>query len=683
MTFVVKHSVITNAPADTTALIDGPAWDSSHSLSGQMALANGGTGSDLSVTGGSGQFVKQTSIGAGFSVGALVSSDLPTSITMTSTGNHYAPSANIQRFSDRVFVGDATANNGTQVASQPDWLTTFQIATGRSGGFIQEATCAALNGTDPQSTNTLVSGAQTSHIILDGLNAIGSITVGVNNNTAHTLAAFASYSEAYRMSGALGGATGYEIDTVNYASAVAIDPFQQVGTQTIGLQIAAGAGLSSSGQFSSSAAINIQNNNAAFLRGINFGNGSLDTGANANPDALAMPDAYSISWYNATGSKTWQLYSTHSGANGNLTLTPGGTGALVINTSVFSSGSLNISGSSGAGYLQIANQSGTPSTPTTAIRLYADNSNRFGWVGTNGFAATLDATANTASRAYVMPDAAGTVVLNSNTVTLTGKTFDTAGSGNVFKINGTTISAVTGTGSAVLSASPTLTGTINAGAIALTANSNLTLSQNTQTAFTISNTNAGSSTQSAYVLTTNAGNFTVGAGSTAAGSAAQFLWNGSGDMLFDHQNAAGGMQFRTGSTPTTAISVDVNQNVSFAASALSSSASGGIGYKTGAGGAVTQATSRTTGVTLNNVSGAITLFAAAPTVGTWVSFTVTNSTVAATDVPHVAFKSGTNTYVCNVSAVAAGSFQISFMSIAGTSSDSPVINFAVTKAVAS
>jgi hypothetical protein len=114
----------------------------------------------------------------------------------------------------------------------------------------------------------------------------------------------------------------------------------------------------------------------------------------------------------------------------------------------------------------------------------------------------------------------------------------------------------------------------------------------------------------------------------------------------------------------------------------SSGATSGVGYATGAGGAVTQGTSRTTGVTLDKVCGAITLFAAAPSVGTWVSFTVTNSAVAATDVPHVSFKSGTNTYIGHVTAVAAGSFQISFTSIVGTASDSPVINFAITKAVA-
>lgn len=34
MTLVVKHSVVTGAPADSTALVDGPAWDANHALTG-------------------------------------------------------------------------------------------------------------------------------------------------------------------------------------------------------------------------------------------------------------------------------------------------------------------------------------------------------------------------------------------------------------------------------------------------------------------------------------------------------------------------------------------------------------------------------------------------------------------------------------------------------------------------
>jgi len=107
----------------------------------------------------------------------------------------------------------------------------------------------------------------------------------------------------------------------------------------------------------------------------------------------------------------------------------------------------------------------------------------------------------------------------------------------------------------------------------------------------------------------------------------------------------------------------------------------GLGYGTGTGGAVTQATSRTTGVTLNKTNGAITLFSAAGT-ATWESFTVTNSTVAATDVVILSQKSGTDLYMLEVTAVAAGSFRISFATTGGTTTEQPVFNFAVIKAVA-
>jgi hypothetical protein len=111
-----------------------------------------------------------------------------------------------------------------------------------------------------------------------------------------------------------------------------------------------------------------------------------------------------------------------------------------------------------------------------------------------------------------------------------------------------------------------------------------------------------------------------------------------------------------------------------------STGGGGIGYGTGSGGTVTQGTSRTTGVTLNKTNGAITMFTA---VGSAVAatFTVTNSTVAATDTIILNQKSGTNLYILLVTAVAAGSFNITFLTTGGIASDTPVINFSVIKAV--
>jgi hypothetical protein len=59
---------------------------------------------------------------------------------------------------------------------------------------------------------------------------------------------------------------------------------------------------------------------------------------------------------------------------------------------------------------------------------------------------------------------------------------------------------------------------------------------------------------------------------------------------------------------------------------------GAIGYSAGNGGTVTQTTDKGTGVVLNELSGEITMDAAALGAGAIVSFPVTNSTVAATDV---------------------------------------------------
>ena len=115
--------------------------------------------------------------------------------------------------------------------------------------------------------------------------------------------------------------------------------------------------------------------------------------------------------------------------------------------------------------------------------------------------------------------------------------------------------------------------------------------------------------------------------------------------------------------------------------AVTSSGTAGVGYATGAGGTVTQATSRTTGVTLNKTTGAITMFSAAGST-TAATFTVTNSTVAATDVIILNQKSGTDLYDLMVTAVAAGSFNLTFRTTGGTTTETPVFNFAVIKAVA-
>lgn len=111
----------------------------------------------------------------------------------------------------------------------------------------------------------------------------------------------------------------------------------------------------------------------------------------------------------------------------------------------------------------------------------------------------------------------------------------------------------------------------------------------------------------------------------------------------------------------TAAAANFSGNVGVAGSLLSSSPSGGVGYKNGvgAGGAVTQATSKTTGVTLNTLAGVITMNNAALANGSAINFTLTDSSIAAADVLVLNYSAGTSGAYQLGAATAAGSAVIS------------------------
>lgn len=111
---------------------------------------------------------------------------------------------------------------------------------------------------------------------------------------------------------------------------------------------------------------------------------------------------------------------------------------------------------------------------------------------------------------------------------------------------------------------------------------------------------------------------------------------------------------------------------------------GALGYVTGAGGAVTQITSRATGVTLSKLTGQITTDSTSLAAAAEATFTVTNTLVAATDLILLNITpGGTGTPHAYVSAVAAGSFDITITNLHAATADTSadVINFAVIKGV--
>lgn len=120
-----------------------------------------------------------------------------------------------------------------------------------------------------------------------------------------------------------------------------------------------------------------------------------------------------------------------------------------------------------------------------------------------------------------------------------------------------------------------------------------------------------------------------------------------------------------------------DQNIDGADTLLSD---GQLGYTAAAQGTVTQATSKSTAVTLNKSAGRITMNGAALGATTNVTFTLNNSYISTNDILILNVSGGATSgaYNCWVSGLAAGSASITVRNItAGSLSEAVVINFAL------
>jgi hypothetical protein len=159
---------------------------------------------------------------------------------------------------------------------------------------------------------------------------------------------------------------------------------------------------------------------------------------------------------------------------------------------------------------------------------------------------------------------------------------------------------------------------------------------------------------------------------TIANGAAQTITNGYG-FYGNVASGTGRYNFYAAGTAQNAFSGDV---LIFGAGAL--------GYTSGSGGSVTQATNKSTGVTLNKTNGKITMSNAALAANTAVSFLLSNTTITANDVVVLSFGSGPGgmevNYTLSCVAVANGAYIGLRNMTAGSLSEAVVINFAVIKA---
>jgi len=105
-----------------------------------------------------------------------------------------------------------------------------------------------------------------------------------------------------------------------------------------------------------------------------------------------------------------------------------------------------------------------------------------------------------------------------------------------------------------------------------------------------------------------------------------------------------------------------------------------FGYTAAAQGTVTQATSKSTAVTLNKAAGQITMNNAALAGATNVTFTLNNSLISVNDIVilNIAADATAGSYNCWVSGLSAGSVSITVRNISGGSlSEAVVLNFAL------
>lgn len=142
----------------------------------------------------------------------------------------------------------------------------------------------------------------------------------------------------------------------------------------------------------------------------------------------------------------------------------------------------------------------------------------------------------------------------------------------------------------------------------------------------------------------------------------------------------GGAYFSPPLTGTTIDNTVIGGTTPAAVTGTNVYASAEIGYNASAQGTVTQATSKSTGVTLNKSAGQITMNNASLAAGTTVLFTLTNSTLSAKDVLVVNVGSGgtSGAYWPYVANVGAGTAVIGvYNNTVGALAEAIVINYAI------
>lgn len=220
------------------------------------------------------------------------------------------PDAKIHRMNDRLFMGDASDNDGKitseRNAANKDWLELTRSST------TNNATMVVLSQIGQ---GAIIGGSRTSDSgLADSLGCIGIQGWGINDNATEVQTAYAAYFEARRHVGA-GRTHCFEMDMINYGDAVGVQPYDmfQQGL-TAGAWIASGGELAAT---KASVAIAIMNNGSTWDKGIVFHSTSLEgtDGITGFGVAMEMAKNQGLRWMFGDGSVGATVSSSVSTVN--------------------------------------------------------------------------------------------------------------------------------------------------------------------------------------------------------------------------------------------------------------------------------------------------------------------------------------------------------------------------------